>query len=61
VHTFPELKEPLFFPGKIACVGIDIYGVEGAHYKAVKNNDTSSVISRPQEAVNNNSSEFSNN
>jgi hypothetical protein len=47
MHIFPELKEPLIFPGKIAWVGIDIYGVDGAHYKLVKNNDTSSVVSRP--------------
>jgi hypothetical protein len=55
VHILPELKRPLFFPGKVACSGIDIQGVDGAHYKAVNNNDTSSVISKPEEAVNNNS------
>ncbi|PNF20594.1 NHL repeat-containing protein 2 [Cryptotermes secundus] len=56
VHILPELKGLLFFPGKVACIGIDIQGVDGAHYKALNNNnDTSSAISKPEEAVNNNS------
>lgn len=59
VHILPELKGPLFFPGKVACSGIDIQDVDGAHYNAVNNNGTSSVTSKPQEAVNNNSSECS--
>jgi hypothetical protein len=59
VHILPELKGPLFFPGKVACSGIDIQAVDGAHYKAVNNNDRL-VISKPEEAVNNNNSECSN-
>jgi hypothetical protein len=61
VHILPELKEPLLFPGKVACCRINMHGVDGAHRKAVNNNDTSSAISKPQESVNDNSSECSNN
>jgi hypothetical protein len=43
VHILPQLKGPLFFPGKVSCSRIDIQG------------DTSSVIKKPEEAVNNNS------
>jgi hypothetical protein len=61
VHILSELKEPLLFPGKVACSAINVQGVDEAHYRAVNNNDTSSAISKPREAVNNKSSECSNN
>jgi hypothetical protein len=60
VHILPEVKGPLLFPGKVACSGVGIRGVDGAHCEAVNNNDTSSVISKHQESVNINSSECSN-
>jgi hypothetical protein len=59
LHILPQ-KELLLFPGKVACSDIHVQDAVVAHNIAVNDNDMSSVTSRHQESVNNNTSEDSN-
>lgn len=59
LHILPQ-KGPLLFPGKVACSDIDVQDAVGAQNRVINDNDISSVTSRHQEFVNNNTSEDGN-
>ena len=56
LHILPH-KGLLLFPGKVACSDIRVQDTVGAQNKVVNDNDISSVTSRHQEFVNNNTGE----
>lgn len=60
LHILPELRGLLLFPGKVACSDICMQDAVEAHNRIINDNDTSSVMSRHQGSVNNNTSEDSN-